>query len=113
MEDFDVVKISVFNSVVGKNFDLYIRKDRLLAFYDLVMTRRNTGEYKPEPPGMPGLSWSAIQGLDAIFERRPKKFPAHDIVQHFCRAGDATPQEIEKALEVFSTMYPPDVAESA
>lgn len=116
--DENVLQISVYNSASGKKHTLHVRKDRLAAFYEFVMRRRQVGEYKPEPPGMPGLSWSAMLGLDAIFERRPKSFPAEDILQWIADdlhpgAGAATSHEVEKALEKFSAVYPPDVSESA
>jgi hypothetical protein len=118
MDDQNVLKISVPNSATGKSHALYVRRDRLAAFYEFLMLRRASGEYRPEPPGMPGLSWSAFMGLDAIFDRRPKSFPTQDILQWIADdlhpgAGAATPHEVEKALEKFSAVYPPDVSESA
>lgn len=115
----DSFKISVFNSEQQRNYDIFVRLDRLLAFYNLVNRAR-----KPDTPAatMPGLSWGAFMGLDAIFERRPKKFPTHDILAFLAKDYNerfyseiplATTAEIEKALEVFSTIHPPDVSEPA
>lgn len=111
----DVLKISVFNSDAGRKYDLYVREDRLKAFETFLLGRRD--EYQPEA-SMPGLSWAAFQGLDAIFDRRPKKFPTHDILQFLADyLHGATPavtsQEVEAALERFSCFYPPDVSEDA
>ncbi len=119
-ENPNILKIGVLNSEVGRKFDLHVRRDRALAFYDFLMRRRRSGEYRPAPPGMPGLSWAAFSGLDAIFDRRPKSFPACDIVRFLADdirpgggEGAVTPHEVESALEHFSEMYPPDVSESA
>jgi hypothetical protein len=114
MED-NTLKVSIFNSDLQRNFDLFVRKDRLKAFYDFTI-----GERHPErTASMPGLSWAAMLGLDAIFERRPKRFPVQDILTYLagsCTAhtnDSVTPPEIEYALERFSMLYPPDISESA
>jgi hypothetical protein len=119
MED-NVLQISVFNSTTGKKHALFVRRDRFKAFQEFLMRRRWCGEYQPGPPGMPGLSWAGFMGLDAIFDRRPKSFPTHDILQFIANdiipgggAPAVTPQEVEKALEAFSAVYPPDVSETA
>jgi hypothetical protein len=120
MGEPDVLRISVYNSDAGRKFDLRIRKDRYKAFQAFLMRRRWNGEYRPVSGGMPGLSWAAIMGLDAIFERRPKKFPVRDILRHLADdsvpgggAPAVTPHEVESALEAFSSVYPPDVSEDA
>jgi hypothetical protein len=121
MDESNVLKISVLNSDAGKKFDLYVRKDRLKAFQEFLSRRRWNGEYQPATSGMPGLSWSAFAGLDAIFDRRPKSFPARDIVQFLAddinlgigHAPAVTPHEVETSLERFSAVFPPDISESA
>jgi len=107
----EVLKIAVFNSDAGRNFDLYVRDDRYRAWLDFF----NRNRQPDVKPGMPGLSWAAIQGLDAIFEKRPKGFPVRDILAFlagdpFCGGNSA---EIELVLEQFSKVYPPDVSEGA
>lgn len=116
--DENVLKISVFNSDAGRKFDLHVRKDRYKAFHEFLMRRRWNGEYQPAVSGMPGLSWAAFMGLDAIFDRRPKNFPARDIVQFLADDtllgdGIVTSHEVEAALERFSAIFPPDVSENA
>jgi hypothetical protein len=120
MDETNVVKIAVYNSDAGRKYDLYVRKDRCLAFHKFLMDRRWRGEYQPAAPGMPGLSWAAFMGLDAIFDRRPKSFPVRDILQWIANdiipgggAPAVTPHEVESALEKFSAVYPPDVSENA
>jgi hypothetical protein len=120
MDESNALKISVYNSDAGREYDLYVRKDRLKAFEAFLMRRRWRGEYQPEAGGMPGISWAAFNGLDAIFERRPRSFPARDILQALAddivpggEAPAVTPHEVEKALEQFSAVYPPDVSEGA
>jgi hypothetical protein len=116
--DDNTLKVSIFNSDLQRNFDLFVRKDRLKAFYDFTLGERHSERLA----SMPGLSWAAISGLDAVFERRPKRFPVHDIIAHLAGSCTAhalshdvpvTPSEIEYALERFSAVYPPDVSESA
>jgi hypothetical protein len=118
MDESNVLKISILNSDAGRKFDLHVRRDRLKAFYELLMRRRCNDEYQPAASGMPGLSWSAFMGLDAIFDRRPKSFPARDILQFLADhtipvGGPFTPHEVESALERFSALFPPDVSENA
>jgi hypothetical protein len=114
--DDNILKVSIFNSDLQRDFDLFVRKDRLAAFREFAASDRRPGHDAP----MPGISWTATLGLDAIFERRPKRFPAQDILAYlagYCTAhshGDPlTPPEVERALERFSALYPPDVSESA
>ena len=107
MDETNTLKISVFNSDNGRKFNLYVREDRYRAFQEFLTSRR--GIAQPAAPGMPGLSWAAFLGLDAIFERRPKSFPARDILQFIAYDSGSTPQEVESALELFSAIYPPDV----
>ncbi len=120
MDESNILKIPVFNSDAGRKFDLYVRKDRYKAFQGFLMRRRWDGEYQPETVSMPGLSWAAILGLDAVFDRRPKSFPTRDILKFLADdivpgggAPAVTPHEVESALERFSSVYPPDVSESA
>jgi hypothetical protein len=107
----NVQQISVFNPEHGKPFNLYVRPDRLLAFRDFVARDRRPAP----PPAMPGLSWAAVMGLDAIFAQRPKKFPVEDILLWL--ANDCAPpvsvHEVECALERFSLLHPPDVSQDA
>lgn len=109
-----VEQVQIFNSEFNKNFDLYVRRDRIEAFYRFLLTERH-----PDRRGnsMPGISWGAVLGLDAIFARRPKKFPVHDIILWLKEGCVVTPEvtgdEIEYALERFSAMYPPDASEDA
>ena len=107
-------EIRVFNSDIQTYYYLHIRKDRVQAFYSLIAQERHPARVS----SMPGLSWAAISGLDAIFERRPLKFPVYDILHWFCdNALTYAPQfdppltqaEIEHALERFATLYPTDV----
>lgn len=110
--DSNILEVRINNSENSTDYFLYVRKDRLEAFYTLVYTDRFVGA----PQGMPGLSWSAMLGLDAIFEKRPRKFPVYDIITWLytgCVKPGLTRPELEKALEQFATMYPPDVAETA
>jgi len=116
MSETNVLTISVFNSDAGRKFNLHIRDDRYRAWLDFL----NRNRQPDAKPGMPGLSWAAIQGLDAIFEKRPRSFPTRDILSFL--AGDyhphsscpaVTPAEIELVLEQFSKVYPPDVSENA
>jgi hypothetical protein len=111
MDESNVIKAAVFNSDAGRKFDLYLRRDRYRAFLDFL----NCNRQPDVKPGMPGLSWAAIQGLDAIFEKRPRQFPVRDIIAFL--ASDCTPavtsHEVEAALECFAAVFPPDVSESA
>jgi hypothetical protein len=109
--DPNILEVRIQNSENNTFYYLSIRRDRLDAFWAFLHQR----EFADAVPGMPGLSWAAMQGLDAIFDKRPRKFPVYDIIQWFllgCAKAGITAAEIEKALEKFSTMYPPDVAES-
>jgi hypothetical protein len=118
MLDPNVEEIRVLNSENNTNYYLYVRRDRIRAFYDFVLADRQTAP--AAQVAMPGLSGPAIAGLDAIFDRRPFKFPAHDLLKWFRDSQKAylgeypnptiTTQEIEKALERFSAAYPPDVS---
>ena len=114
MSEPDVQKVSIYNSELGRHFELYVRRDRLSEFCKLVLA----GRQPDAPQGMPGLSWAAVTGLDAIFAKRPKKFPVYDIQAWLQQVltGQEPPvskPEIEKALERFSAAYPPDISESA
>jgi|SRR5208337_1389242 len=114
--DSNVEEIKVLNSENSTHYYLRVRKDRLKAFYEFIMADRRTVFV----PGMPGLSGAAIAGLDAIFDRRPFKFPAHDLLAWFrdnqtayLGASPSPPigtMEIEHALERFAAAYPPDVS---
>lgn len=119
MNESNVIKAVIFNSDAGRKFDLYVRKDRYIAFQEFLMRRRWRGEYQPAVSPMPGISWGAFMGLDAIFDRRPKSFPVCDILQFLAddiHPGDEAPavtvHEVEAALERFAAQYPPDVSES-
>ena len=112
----NVLEVRIKNSENHTDYYLYVRKDRLKAFYDLL----NRNRCPETPVGIPGLSWSAMQGLDAIFDRRPRKFPVYDIVGFLMTdyvphssSPAVTASEIEKTLERFAALYPPDVAETA
>jgi hypothetical protein len=119
--DPNVEEIRVLNSENNTHYYLYVRRDRIRAFYDFIVADRQT--VPSAQIAMPGLSGTAIAGLDAIFDRRPLKFPAQDLLVWFRTAqkdylGEypnptITVQEIEKALERFSSVYPPDVAARA
>lgn len=115
MSDPNILEIRIKNSENNTHYYFNVRSDRLKAFYNFL----NRNRCADTPQGMPGLSWGAILGLDAIFEKRPLKFPVADIVNFL--ANDYIPHsscpavtsaEIEKTLERFATQYPPDVAAS-
>jgi len=113
----EIKQISIVNSEYGKPFNLYVRSDRLKAFYRFMINERHP-EYKSNP--MPGVSWAAVMGLDAVFARRPKKFPVNDILlwlSNDCIPHSDFPRitkdEVEYALERFSAVYPPDASEDA
>lgn len=111
--DPNVLEVRINNSENNTAYYLYVRRDRLTAFYQFLMRNRC-----PETPkGMPGLSWAAMLGLDAIFEKRPRKFPVYDIINFLVNDYHSTPPatapEIERVLEQFATQFPPDVAETA
>jgi len=118
--DPNTEQVRIRNSENNTDYYLYVRKDRLYEFVQFVMANR-APEYKTSQ--MPGLSWAAICGLDAVFDRRPKKFPANDIIkwlQNLTIANEwkfsspiITEDEIEYALERFSAVRPPDVSEDA
>lgn len=107
----NVEEVQILNSEINTRYYMYVRKDRLGAFYSFLLTNRSNTPV----PNMPGLSGAGIAGLDAIFERRPKKFPVHDILVWLCaRLGSpvnppVTVYEIENALERFAKIYPPDI----
>jgi hypothetical protein len=107
-------QIQIFNSELNRNFSLYIRPERLHAFYQFLLRERHA-DRQPDP--VPGISWAASLGLDAIFAKRPKKFPSNDIMIWLAFGVTATPEvtkaEVEYALERFATVHPPDVAEDA
>ena len=110
MTEPNVEQVRIFNSEVSTHYYLYVRPDRLFAFKEFVLTDRRPGT---PPPTMPGLSWSAILGLDAIFHQRPKKFPTNDILLWLQEQVDditVSLAEIEDALERFSRQFPPDVS---
>jgi hypothetical protein len=113
----EIKQISIVNSEYGKPFNLYVRSDRLKAFYQFMIDERHP-ERKSDP--MPGASWAVVLGLDAIFARRPKKFPVDDILLWLASGiiphpdfPRVTKTEVEYALERFSAMYPPDASEDA
>jgi hypothetical protein len=112
MAEPNTQQISIFNSDSNRPFNLYVRTDRLQAFHDFIIGERHP-EYRSSP--MPGVSWAVMAGLDAIFARRPKKFPVHDILSWLANSlhPAVTTDEIEHALERFSALYPPDVSEDA
>jgi hypothetical protein len=111
--DSNVLEVRIQNSENNTAYFLYVRRDRLEAFYNFL----NANRCPETPKGMPGLSWAAMMGLDAIFEKRPRKFPVYDIINFLANDVHSTPAvtapEIERTLERFGTVYPPDVAESA
>src|ERR1035437_1796549 len=78
--DPNVEEIRILNSEINTYFYLYVRKDRIKAFYDFILADRRTSSFAPS---MPGLSGPALAGLDAIFDRRPFKFPVHDLLAWF------------------------------
>jgi hypothetical protein len=106
-------QVQIYNSEYGRSFNLYIRLDRLQEFKEFVKRER----YERQPSSMPGLSWPALLGLDAIFARRPKKFPVEDLLDWLASGIQDNPPvtkpEIEYALERFSSLYPPDISEDA
>lgn len=114
--DPNVEEIRILNSENNTHYYQYVRRDRIRAFFEFIISDRRTVFI----PSMPGLSGAGISGLDAIFDRRPHKFPVHDIVKWFRDNQKAylgeypnptiTAQEIEHALERFAALYPPDVA---
>jgi hypothetical protein len=105
----NVLEVRIRNSENNTDYYLYVRKERLQAFHDLLNSNR-----APETPaGMPGLGWSAMLGLDAIFEKRPRRFPVYDILGWLAGDTDASRAEVEKALEKFAALYPPDITETA
>ena len=114
--DPNVLEVRIRNSENNTDYCLYVRKDRYRAFQNFL----NRNRCPDTPPGMPGLSWGAMLGLDAIFEKRPRKFPVYDIITFLAKdyiphssCPAVTLPEIEKTLEKFAAQYPPDVAESA
>jgi hypothetical protein len=118
MDEANVLKIAIVNSDSGRTLNLYVRKDRLAAFQEALLRDRHSIHHPAS--NMPGLSWSAILGLDAIFDHRPKSFPTHDIVKFLAEntnpgegATPVRPHEVEAALERFAHVFPPDVSEDA
>jgi hypothetical protein len=109
----NIEEIQILNSEINTRYYMYVRRDRLGAFCNFVLSDRRT---VPQP-GMPGLNGAGIAGLDAIFDRRPRKFPVQDILAWLCRQAAASPgsppvtvHEVEDALGRFSAVYPPDAA---
>ncbi len=111
----EIERVQIFNSELQREFNLYVRKSRLLAFSALINEDRSLLTRPPNP--MPGLSWGGMLGLDAIFAQRPKKFPTNDILDWLRRNVLITPavtnNELEQALERFAAIYPPDASEDA
>jgi hypothetical protein len=107
--DPNVLEVRITNSENQTNYFLYVRKDRLEAFHNLL----NGNRAPNTPAGMPGLSWGAMLGLDAIFEKRPRRFPVYDIVGYLAAESGASRPEVEKVLEKFAALYPPDITETA
>jgi hypothetical protein len=105
----NVLEVKIRNSENHTDYYLYVRKERLQAFHDLL----NSNRAPNTPDGMPGLSWGAMLGLDAIFEKRPRKFPVYDILRYLAADSGASGAEIEKTLEKFAALYPPDITETA
>ena len=106
----DEQQVRILNSENGTHYFLYVRPERLVAFVGLA----SQGGGEPPGAGMPGLSWSAILGLDAIFSRRPKRFPVRDILLWLqgLAPGSSLPR-LEAALGRFSALHPPDACEDA
>jgi hypothetical protein len=114
--DPNIEEVRILNSENHTHYYEYMRSNRLKAFYDFIVKDRRPNN----SPKMPGLSGRALAGLDAIFARRPAKFPYQDILKWFrdeqkTYLGDypnptITVEEIEDALERFSELYPPDVS---
>lgn len=113
--DPNILEVRMLNSENNTNYFQYLRLDRLKSFYDFIVTDRRPSHC----PKMPGLSGAAIAGLDAIFDRRPAKFPYIDVLR-WMRDNQKeylgeypnptiTIEEIEDALERFSAVWPPDV----
>lgn len=114
--DPNVEEVRILNSENHTYYYQYLRRDRLQAFYWFLEQNR-----QPNPPvsPMPGLSGLAIAGLDAIFDRRPLKFPVNDILSwlrenqgHYVPASNLDLKELEYGLEQFSKLYPPDAGEA-
>ena len=113
----NIEQVRILNSELATHYYLYVRGDRVREFYAFI-----TADRKPDlqPSPIPGLSWSAVLGLDAIFAKRPRKFPTHDLLVWLRDSQKGylgeypnptiTLPEIENALERFSAVYPPDVA---
>jgi hypothetical protein len=110
--DANIEEVQILNSEINTRYYMYVRRDRLAAFRAFVLSDRRT----VPPPRMPGLSGAAIAGLDAIFDRRPRKFPVQDILAWLgTRLGSQEPPvalpEVEDALERFAVVYPPGAAD--
>ncbi len=107
-------QVCIRNSELKTDYYLYVWTDRLSDFVAMAVGNRQANV---SAPSMPGLTWAAILGLDAIFAQRPKKFPVEDILKWLQQQinertnGIVIPiPELEKLLELFSQFHPPDVA---
>jgi hypothetical protein len=109
-----IVEVRVMNSENSTSYFLYLRRDRLLRFYDFILLNRCTAMPKPTPG--PGISAPASTGLSAIFTMIPQKFPLADVLnwlrneQHTYLGKYPNPtitfQEIELALAAFGRNLP-------
>jgi len=118
MNEF-VEQIPVLNSEINTLYNLYIQADRLREFYRMILGNRWSGR---PPSAMPGLSWGAILGLDAIFDRRPKHFPVKDILvwlrDNITAYTGVTPDppvtldELEGQLVRFADAHPPGIEDA-
>lgn len=109
-----IVEVRVMNSDLNTHQFLYLRRDRLLRFYDFILLNRCTAMPKPTPG--PGISAPASIGLNAIFTIIPQKFPLADVLNWLRDEQQTylgkypnptiTFQEIELALAAFGQHLP-------
>jgi hypothetical protein len=72
-----IIEVRVMNSENWTYYFLYLRRDRLVHFYDFILRNRNT-QFKSMPG--PGVNAPAATGLNAIFTTIPQRFPLVDVL---------------------------------
>jgi hypothetical protein len=80
VKDKLVEEVRVMNSEIHTHYYMYIRRDRLVGFYDFMLRNRKTVSFGL----LPGYSAATVLGLSAIFAHIPSKFPITDII-HWLR----------------------------
>lgn len=105
----NLLEVNVMHSGLKTPYKLYVREDRLKAFYDS-LTCFCTFEEKED--WSMGVDGAAVVGMNAIFTQIPNKFPMVDIIRFLKEDYEKTTTyktemaKVEHHLGDFGREYP-------